>query len=98
MHSRKSWNRFSRAAAPRSKRSSTSMESHASGKDEKKVSSEQLAVSSEKAEGSRLTMAGSSRRLCLYCLLLTAYCSLLFSCKREERGYRVEPPAAGRIN
>jgi cytochrome c oxidase cbb3-type subunit 3 len=38
------------------------------------------------------------RALVFHCLLLTAYCSLLLSCKREERGFRVQPPAAGRIN
>ena len=33
-----------------------------------------------------------------YCLLPTACCLLFSACKREERGFRVEPPAASRVN
>jgi cytochrome c oxidase cbb3-type subunit III len=32
----------------------------------------------------------------LYCLLPSAFCCLFLACKREERGFRVEPPAASR--
>src|SRR3954468_563441 len=100
MPSRKNSNRFSRADEPRSKAPSTSTESRASGKGEMKVSSKQLAVSSEKIESRRRKAEGGKKFLvfALYCSLLTAYCLLLFSCKREERGYRVEAPAASRIN
>ncbi|HYJ45479.1 MAG TPA: c-type cytochrome, partial [Pyrinomonadaceae bacterium] len=58
-----------------------------------------MKVSSKKAEGRRQKAEGSNgrRRLCAVCCLLSAFC-LLPSCKREERGYRVEAPAASRIN
>ncbi len=36
-------------------------------------------------------------RLSALCLLLSAFC-FFTSCKREERGFRVQPPAASRIN
>ena len=65
-----------------------------------KVGSKQWAVGSKKTEGRR-QRAGDKRKLlvlALYCLLPTANCLLFSSCKREERGYRVEAPAASRIN
>jgi cytochrome c oxidase cbb3-type subunit 3 len=76
------------------------MECRVSGRGEKKVGIRQLAVGSEQTEG-RGQKAESGKKLlalALYCSLLTAYCLLFSSCKREERGYRVQPPAAGRIN
>jgi cytochrome c oxidase cbb3-type subunit 3 len=60
----------------------------------------------QKAESSRRKAEGGKRKtvvcfFCLspaaYCLLLSAFCLLFSACKREERGYRVDPPAAGRI-
>ena len=43
----------------------------------------------------RLRASASPRRVIIFiCFILL----LLSSCKREERGYRVQPPAAGRIN
>jgi len=44
------------------------------------------------ADGKQQTFAG------LFCLLLSVLCLLLAACKREERGYRVDPPAAARVN
>lgn len=63
------------------------------------MGSEQLAVGRKKSEGSRQQAAGKRKffGLALYCLLPPACCLLFSSCKREERGYRVQPPAASRI-
>src|SRR5215213_6547840 len=88
MLSVKSLNRYSRAVAQRSKASSTSITSRVSGKGEvMKAGGRKKA-----ADGKQQTFAG------LFCLLLSVLCLLLAACKREERGYRVDPPAAARVN
>jgi cytochrome c oxidase cbb3-type subunit 3 len=45
----------------------------------------------QKAEGRK-----NMRLFAAYCLLPAACCFLFCACKREERGYRVNPPAAAR--
>jgi cytochrome c oxidase cbb3-type subunit III len=58
--------------------------------------------SSQWAVGNKTSRWQQRRAFDFNCLLPTAYCLLLVlllsSCKREERGFRVEPPAASRIN
>jgi cytochrome c oxidase cbb3-type subunit 3 len=65
-----------------------------------KVGRRQLAVGSKRVEGRKQKAEGRKnlRIFVVYCLLPTAFCLLFSSCKREERGYRVEAPAASRIN
>jgi cytochrome c oxidase cbb3-type subunit 3 len=71
--------------------------------EEMRVSSRQLAASSKKRGGNpRWAFFFNCSQLTAYCLLFTVYCLLpaflLTSCKREERGFRVEPPAAARTD
>jgi cytochrome c oxidase cbb3-type subunit III len=61
------------------------------------------AVGSEQwAAGSKTNKWRQRRVFVLNCTLPAACCLLLLvllaACKREERGFRVDPPAAGRIN